>query len=96
MQWSDMYPHVVALVTLTSLCSCVKMRTNVFPGLCAGLCTCYSSLRAGIVSLNVVLSALVDRLMLMLKSPSIMMLSRLVIVSVRRLVILSVNVEVDI
>ena len=96
MQWSDMYPCVVALVTLTSLCSCVKMRSSVFPSLCVGLCTCYSSLRAGIVSLNVVLSALVDSLMLMLKSPSIMMLSRLVILSVRRLVILSVNVEVDI
>ena len=39
MQWSDMHPCVVALVTLTSLCSCVKMRSSVFPSLCVD-CVC--------------------------------------------------------
>ena len=29
MQWSEMNPCVVALVTLTSPCSCVKMRSSV-------------------------------------------------------------------
>ena len=94
MQLSDMYPCAVALVTLTSLCSCVKMRSSLFPSLCLGMCTCCSSLRAAIVSLNIVVSALMDSLVLMLKSCSIMTLSSLVILSVRRLVISSMNFEV--
>ena len=93
MQGSDMYPCAVALVTLTSSCSCVKMRSRVFPSLCVGLCMCCSSLRAAIVLLNMVSSALVVSIVLMLKSPSMVMLLRLDILSIRRLVISSTNVE---
>ena len=89
MLWSDMYPCVVGLVTLTLLCSCVKMRSSMFPSLFVGLCMCCSNLRAAIVSFT-----FVDSLVLMLKSPSIILLLRLVILSVRRLVISLMSVEV--
>ena len=94
MQWSDMYLCVVAFITLTSPCSCVKMKPSVFPSLCVWLCMCCSSLRAATVLLNMVSSALVVSVVLMLKSPSMIMLLRLGILSVRRLVISSTKVEV--
>ena len=83
MQWSDMYLCVVALVTLPSSCSCAKMRSSVFPSLCVGLCMCCSSLRVAIVLLNMVSSAAVVSIVLILKSPSMIMFLRLGFLSVR-------------
>ena len=82
----------MVLVTLTSLSSCVKIRSSVFPNLCIGPYTCCSNPKAIIESLKIVFSALVVSSVLILRSPSINRLSRLFIFSVRRSVISSMKV----
>ena len=78
--------------TLTSLSRCAKIRLSMFPNLCIGPCTCCLSPKAIIVSLKMVFSTLMTSSVLILKSPSIIRLSRLVIFSVRRSVILSMKI----
>ena len=77
----------MVLVAFTSLSSCVKMRSSLFPNLCVGPCTCCTSPKAAIVSLKMLFSALVVSSLLILRSSSIIRLSRLVIFSVKRSVI---------
>ena len=92
MQWSDMYPCLMVLVTLSSLSGCVKIRSSVFANLCVGPHTCCSNPKAITVSLKIVFSALVLSSVLIFRSPSIIRLSRLVIFSVMRSVIFSMKV----
>ena len=70
-QWSNIYPCVVVLATLTSPCSWVRMRSSVFSNLCICHCTCCSNPKATIVSLNMLFFALVVSAVWILKSPSI-------------------------
>ena len=68
------------------------MGSSVFPNLCIGPCTCCSNPKAIIVSLKMVFSALVVSSVLILRSPSIIRLLRLVIFLFKRSVILLMKV----